>query len=65
MDGIYMALASLDWILQAETAWALHGIGNLGTPFKADKSMDTHWISMALASLGRLAQLESWDNLGS
>ena len=27
------------------------------------KSMDTHWISMALASLGRLGQLESWDNL--
>ena len=29
------------------------------------KSMDTHRIFMALASLRRLGQLESWDNLGS
>ena len=78
---IFMALASLGRLgqrgilgqssildnLQGRpgTVWTGAGLGQWIPIGYSWHWMDTHRIFMALASLRRLGQLESWDNLGS
>ena len=62
-----MALASLGRLAQRGIlgqSWILDRLGQCGILSSGWTGMDTHWISMALASVGQRGILSSgnWDN---